>query len=154
MHVVLFEPQIPPNTGNVARTCAATGSVLHLVEPLGFDIDDRALKRAGLDYWPFVDVRVHSSLSEVIAEAKQAGSNSFFFTKFARAWYSNVSYRKGDYLFFGKETDGLPRWVHEEHADRLVRMPMGDAVRSLNLSNTVAIAVYEALRQQGFPNLS
>lgn len=154
MHVVLFEPQIPPNTGNIARTCAATGTVLHLVRPLGFDIDEAAVRRAGLDYWHLVDVRLHDDLHAVIREAEAADSSFYFYTKFAQKRYSGAVHRSTDYLIFGKETTGLPDFVHREYADRLLRFPMGDGVRSLNLSNTVAIAVYEGLRQLGFPGLS
>lgn len=153
MHVVLFEPQIPPNTGNIARTCAATGTVLHLVRPLGFDIDEAAVRRAGLDYWPLVDVRLHDDLRDVIRDAESAGSAIYFYTKFAQKWYSEVRHCLTDYLVFGKETTGLPEFVHREYADRLLRFPMGGGVRSLNLSNTVAVAVYEGLRQLGFPGL-
>lgn len=153
MHVVLFEPQIPPNTGNVARTCAATGTVLHLVRPLGFQIDDSSLRRAGVDYWHLVDVRVHDSLHEVIDEVAREGGQAHFFSKFATRRYTDVRYTSADYLIFGKETTGLPPWVHERYGDQSVRMPMGKAMRSLNLSNTVAIAIYEALRQQDFPGL-
>ena len=153
MHVVLFEPQIPPNTGNVARTCAATGTVLHLVRPLGFQIDDSSLRRAGVDYWHLVDIRVHDSLSEVLDEVVRRAARAYFFTKQATRRYTDVRYAEKDYLIFGKETTGLPPWVHEQHRNQSVRMPMGQAMRSLNLSNTVAIAIYEALRQQDFPGL-
>ncbi|WP_241712277.1 tRNA (uridine(34)/cytosine(34)/5-carboxymethylaminomethyluridine(34)-2'-O)-methyltransferase TrmL [Sulfoacidibacillus ferrooxidans] len=154
MHIVLFEPQIPPNTGNIARTCAATGTVLHLVQPLGFKIDDSSLRRAGLDYWHLVDTRLHDHLQEVIDEAKQAGANMYFFTKFATHHYTDIAYQTDDYLVFGKETTGLPSFVHESYASSCLRLPMGQAMRSLNLSNTVAIALYEALRQLKFPGLT
>lgn len=154
MHIVLFEPLIPPNTGNIARTCAATGTTLHLVEPLGFQIDDRSLKRAGLDYWHLVDVRVRSSLQEVIAEATEQGGMCYFVTKFGQTKYCDVTYHPNDYLIFGKETTGLPDWVHQIHADSSLRLPMGEGVRSLNLANTVAIVLYEALRQMDFLGLS
>ncbi len=154
MHVVLFEPQIPPNTGNIARTCAAAGLALHLVRPLGFRIDEAAVRRAGLDYWDLVDLRLHDSLDEVIGQAAEAGAACHFFTKFAHRGYADVSYAPDDYLVFGKETTGLPAAIHEQYPDSLLRFPMlPSGVRSLNLSNSVAIAVYEALRQQSFPGL-
>ena len=154
MNIVLFEPQIPPNTGNVARTCAATHTTLHLVEPLGFRIDDRALKRAGLDYWHLVDVRVHANLEEVIQEAEAGGHGCFFYTKYAAKRYTEVEYREGDYLVFGKETTGLPAFVHERYPEARLRLPMGEGLRSLNLSNSVAIVLYEGLRQLGFPGMA
>jgi tRNA (cytidine/uridine-2'-O-)-methyltransferase len=154
MHIVMFEPQIPPNTGNVARTCVATDTVLHLVKPLGFSIEDRDLKRAGLDYWEHLDLRLHESLEEVIEEAQQAHADFYFFTKFGKTKYTDITYRTNDYLIFGKETTGLPDFVHEQYPERGLRMPMGPRMRSLNLSNTVAIALYEALRQLDFPHLS
>lgn len=154
LHVVMFEPQIPPNTGNVARTCAATGTVLHLVQPLGFQIDAASVRRAGLDYWHLVDLRLHDSLREVIAKAQEAQARCFFFTKFGTTRYTDVAYRDGDYLIFGKETTGLPDWVHQEYPEQGLRLPMGEAMRSLNLSNTVAIGLYEALRQLDYPGLS
>lgn len=154
MHVVLFEPLIPPNTGNIARTCAATGTALHLVRPLGFRIDDAAVRRAGLDYWHLVDLRLHDSLPEVIEQAREAGAACHFFTKSAHRSYADVSYGMNDYLIFGKETTGLPDFIPAHYPDRLLRFPMlPSGVRSLNLSNSVAVAVYEALRQQSFPGL-
>lgn len=153
MHVVLFEPLIPPNTGNVARTCAATGTVLHLVRPLGFDIDDSAVRRAGLDYWHLVDLRLHDDLQEVIAEAHAADARCWFFTKHGKRAHSDVQYADNDYLIYGKETTGLPDFVHQQYPADCLRLPMSDAMRSLNLSNTVAIGVYEALRQLGYPGL-
>ncbi|KYP80323.1 tRNA (uridine(34)/cytosine(34)/5-carboxymethylaminomethyluridine(34)-2'-O)-methyltransferase TrmL [Ferroacidibacillus organovorans] len=154
MHIVLFEPQIPPNTGNIARTCAATGTVLHLVKPLGFQIDDAALRRAGLDYWKYVNLTTHESLEEVLAIAQKEGANTYFFTKFGTKTYSDIAYQSQDYLIFGKETTGLPDFVRETYKEQLVRIPMGPVMRSLNLSNTVALALYEALRQQAFPGLT
>ena len=154
MHIVLFEPQIPPNTGNVARTCAATSTTLHLVEPLGFRIDDKTLKRAGLDYWHLVEVKVHPNLHEVIEEAEAADANCYFYTKFATKIYSEANYRSGDYLVFGKETTGLPAFVHENYPDSRYRLPMGEGLRSLSLSNSVAIVLYEGLRQLNFSGLS
>ncbi len=154
MHIVLFEPLIPPNTGNVARTCAATHTTLHLVEPLGFRIDDKTLKRAGLDYWHLVEVKVHPNLQEVIEEAEMAGANCYFYTKHAKKFYTEAKYQSGDYLVFGKETTGLPAFVHEKYPEARLRLPMGEGLRSLNLSNSVAIVLYEGLRQLNFPGLS
>ncbi len=154
MHIVLFEPQIPPNTGNIAQTCGATHTTLHLVEPLGFSIDDRDLKRAGLDYWHLVDVRVHKDLHDVMAEAEAAGAACYFLTKFGKTRYTDVTYHANDYLVFGKETTGLPQWVHETYSKFSLRIPMGPDMRSLNLSNTAALVLYEALRQLDFPGLA
>lgn len=150
-HVVLVEPEIPQNTGNIARTCAATGCTLHLVRPLGFDISDRALKRAGLDYWQFVDVRVHESFEEIVAE--YPSSRYWFFTTKARKTYAQAEYADGDFLVFGKETKGLPEELLVRHPQECVRIPMIMETRSLNLSNAVAVAVYEGLRQNGLEGL-
>lgn len=152
LHVVLVEPEIPQNTGNIARTCAATGSVLHLVGPLGFSIDDKHLKRAGLDYWSLLDVRYYESYAEF--EEKNQNKHMFFLTTKAKRCYTDADFREGDcYLVFGKETAGLPVSLLEAHWDNCIRIPMVDDARSLNLSNSVAIVVYEALRQRGFPGL-
>lgn len=150
-HIVLVEPEIPANTGNIARTCAATGTGLHLVRPLGFSTDDRQLKRAGLDYWPAVDIHYYDSFDEV---KRQFHDRRFFCatTKASRA-YSDVSFNDGDVLVFGKETAGLSREILEAHADTCIRIPMGEAIRSLNLSNSAAIILYDALRQTGFRGL-
>lgn len=150
LNIVLVEPEIPQNTGNIARTCAATGARLHLVGPLGFKIDDKKLKRAGLDYWHLLDISYYDGLPDFFA--RNNGSYYFFTTK-AQQVYSDVKYDDGCYLFFGKETKGLPEELIIEHRDRAVRLPMVGEARSLNLSNTVAVATYEALRQWGFPNL-
>ncbi len=150
-HVVLVEPEIPQNTGNIARTCAATGCELHLIKPLGFDISEKALRRAGLDYWHLVKVHVHESFEE-LAALYPAGRFHFFTTK-ARALYSSAAYREGDFLVFGKETRGLEEELLVQHAEACVRIPMIGESRSLNLSNAVAIAVYEGLRQNGFEGL-
>lgn len=152
MHVVLVEPEIPPNTGNVSRTCAVTGTILHLVEPLGFSIDERQLKRAGLDYWEYLQLHMHGSLDEFMQTVRN--KNVWFLTTKGTRSYADVTYQPDDYLVFGKETAGLPRELLAAFPDRCVRIPMGPAVRSLNLSNSVAIVLYEALRQQGFPGLS
>ncbi len=151
-HIVLVEPEIPQNTGNIARTCAATGCVLHLVKPIGFDISDKQVRRAGLDYWRFVDVRVHENLDEFFAEA-EGGRFHFFTTKSTRC-YVDAEYREGDYLVFGKETRGLEEELLVKHPDECVRIPMIGETRSLNLSNSAAIAVYEGLRQNAFRGLS
>lgn len=146
----MVEPEIPQNTGNIARTCAATGCRLHLVEPLGFTVDDRKLKRAGLDYWHFLDITYYHDLSDFFA--KNTG-RFFYFTTKAHHNYCNVSYRDGDYLVFGKETAGLPEELLCQHPECCVRLPMIPGARSLNLSNSVAVGVYEALRQTDFANL-
>ena len=150
-HVVLVEPEIPQNTGNISRTCAVTGSVLHLVRPLGFTIDDKQLKRAGLDYWKYLDVRYYDSFSQV----EEAFPQGRFFLASTRAKqnYADVTYQDGDILVFGKETAGLPQALLERRSEGAVRIPMGENLRSLNLSNSVAIILYEALRQTGFAGL-
>lgn len=153
-HVVMFQPEIPANTGNVSRTCAATNSVLHLIRPLGFSTDDKMLKRAGLDYWQFVDVRYHDSLDELWAQHPEG--EFFYITKYGEQYPSDldVSDVEKDYFFvFGRETKGLPMEVIEDNLDRCIRLPQSNLVRSLNVSNTAAIIVYEALRQQGYAGL-
>lgn len=150
INIVLVEPQIPQNTGNIARTCAATGARLHLVEPMGFKIDDAKLKRAGLDYWDLLDITYYKSLDDFFARTE--GSFYYFSTK-ARKIYSDVSYPDNTYLFFGKETAGLPEELLFNNPEQCVRIPMIDNARSLNLSNSAAIGVYEVLRQWGFPQL-
>lgn len=150
INIVMVEPEIPQNTGNVARTCAATGARLHLVGPMGFKIDDKKLKRAGLDYWHFLDITYYESLDEFF---ERNSGEFFFFTTKARNTYSDVSYPDGCYLFFGKETKGLPEELLLKNRERCVRLPMINGARSLNLSNTVAIATYEVLRQWDFPEL-
>ena len=151
LHVVLVEPEIPANTGNIARTCAATGSVLHLVKPLGFDISDKAVKRAGLDYWHLVDVRVYEDLDDFFAK-NHPSCLRLFSTKAPRG-YTEADYRDGCFLFFGRETRGLPEDFLEAHRADCVRIPMREEARSLNLSNSVAVGVFEALRQLEFPHL-
>lgn len=151
MHIVLVEPEIPSNTGNIARTCAATGCVLHLVHPLGFSIDDRQLKRAGLDYWHLLDVREYQSIHEIWD--KHPEGRFFYASTKGGQWYSDVTYGPDDFLVFGKETQGLPRELLESRKSEVVRIPIREDARSLNLSNAVAIVVFEALRQNGFPNL-
>lgn len=151
LHIVLVEPEIPANTGNIARTCAATGTHLHLVRPLGFNTDDRTLKRAGLDYWYAVQVHYYDSF----AELQQKYPTSRFFCASTRSSrpYDEFQYEDGDFFVFGKETKGLPLSILEQYEDTCIRLPMTDKVRSLNLSNSAAIVVYEALRQIGFPNM-
>jgi tRNA (cytidine/uridine-2'-O-)-methyltransferase len=151
MHVVLLEPEIPPNTGNVARLCAATRTTLHLIEPLGFRIDDRQLKRAGMDYWEHVAWRRWANWAE-FAAALPPGARLWFIESGGARAYSEAAYGPEDYLVFGRETAGLPAALLEAHRDRWLRIPMSNpAARSLNLSNCVALVLYEALRQQGFP---
>ena len=151
-HIVLVEPEIPQNTGNIARTCAATGCTLHLVKPLGFEISDRQLKRAGLDYWRLVNVVVHESFDEVLFSADKT-AHFFYFTTKAPCAYIEASFQEGDYLVFGRETKGLDEELLVKHKEECVRIPMIDESRSLNLSNSVAIAVYEGLRQNDFQGL-
>lgn len=150
LNIVLVEPEIPQNTGNVARTCAVTGARLHLVGPLGFSIDDRHLKRAGLDYWHMLDVTCYDSLTDFFS--RNPGP-FFFFSSKARRVYTDVRYPAGCYLLFGRETAGLPEELLLRHADTAVRMPMLAGARCLNLSNSVAVGAYEVLRQWGFPGL-
>ena len=152
VNIVLVEPEIPQNCGNIARTCAATRSRLHLVEPLGFDISEKAVKRAGLDYWPMVDLRVYHSLDDLFSQ-NQVDDLWLATTKAPRD-YSQAAFRDDCWLFFGKETAGLPEAFRLAHRDRCIRIPMRADARSLNLSNSVAILAYEALKQQGFPGLS
>ncbi|MDD3919859.1 MAG: tRNA (uridine(34)/cytosine(34)/5-carboxymethylaminomethyluridine(34)-2'-O)-methyltransferase TrmL [Eubacteriales bacterium] len=150
-HIVLVEPEIPQNTGNISRTCAVTGSVLHLVRPLGFSTDDKTLKRAGLDYWQFLDVRYYDSFYEL--QAQYPIARYHYASTHAQNNYAEATYQDGDFLVFGKETAGLPKDLLQKNAAHAVRIPMGDGLRSLNLSNSVAIVLYEALRQVGFTNL-
>lgn len=150
INIVMVEPEIPQNTGNVARTCAATGARLHLVGPMGFKIDDKKLKRAGLDYWHFLDITYYENLEEFFLKNQ---GEFFFFTTKARRVHSDVAYPDGCYLFFGKETKGLPEELLLENRECCVRLPMIGGARSLNLSNTVAVAVYETLRQWNYPEL-
>ena len=153
VNIVLVEPEIPQNCGNIARTCAATGSRLHLVRPLGFDISDRAVKRAGLDYWHLVEVRDYENLEELFRLHPEAAENLWLATTKAPRSYCEAAFTDGCWLFFGKETAGLPEDFRTAHYDRCIRLPMRQEARSLNLSNSVAILTYEALRQTGFPGL-
>lgn len=148
MHIVLVRPEIPPNTGSIARLCAATNTPLHLVAPLGFKIDDKHLKRAGLDYWKYVDVRLHESWKDFLR--KHDKNQLLYFSKRATQSYTQACYQEGDFLVFGPETHGLPQELLDANAKRAYRIPMmGEGVRSLNLSNAVSIVLYEALRQLG-----
>lgn len=153
IHIVLVEPEIPPNTGNIARSCAATGSVLHLIEPLGFSIDEKSVRRAGLDYWKFVNLEVHKSLKDFLE--KYGDRNMYLATTKGNKLYSEITYKDGDMLIFGKETAGLPKDFIEKNESQTVRIPMSKdtRLRSLNLSNSANIILFEALRQLGFPNL-
>lgn len=150
INIVLVEPEIPQNTGNIARTCAATGARLHLVGPMGFKIDDKKLKRAGLDYWEYLDITYYDNLSDFMA--KNNGDFYFFTTK-ARHVFTDISYPDNCYLFFGKETKGLPEELLLQHPETCVRLPMIGDARSLNLSNSVCVGVYEVLRQWNYPEL-
>lgn len=151
LNIVLVEPEIPQNTGNIARTCAATGARLHLVEPMGFKVDDKKLKRSGLDYWYLLDITYYKSLKDFFEKNKDG--KFFYFSTKARHVYSEIEYPDKAYLVFGKETAGLPEELLMQNKDTTVRIPMIGEARSLNLSNSVAIGVYEALRQWDFPQL-
>ncbi|MBM7586318.1 tRNA (cytidine/uridine-2'-O-)-methyltransferase [Bacillus pakistanensis] len=154
INVVLFQPEIPANTGNIARTCAATDTTLHLIRPLGFSTDDKMLRRAGLDYWQFVEIVYYDSIEEFFE--KNEGGEFFYLTKHGQKAHSSFDYSNLDqnyFFIFGRETTGLPDDVLANNKDRCLRIPMNDNVRSLNLSNTAAILIYEALRQQDFPKL-
>ena len=151
--VVLVQPEIPPNTGNIARTCAATGTSLHLVKPLGFNIDDKAVRRAGLDYWEYLDLHLYDSFDIFLEENR--GKIMYFASTLGGKIYSDIEYEDDCMLVFGRETLGLDRAFLKANEDKTIRIPMGDndALRSLNLSNSVAIVLYEVLKQRGFPNL-
>ena len=150
INIVMVEPEIPQNTGNIARTCAATGARLHIVKPMGFNIDDKKLKRAGLDYWHYLDITYYENLEDFLSKNEGA---FFYFTTKGRKAHSDVSYPDNCYLLFGKESKGLPEELLIKNPERCVRIPMQGEIRSLNLSNSVAIAVYEALRQWNYPTL-
>ena len=152
MNIVLVEPEIPQNAGNIARTCAVTGSILHLVRPLGFEVSDKHLKRAGLDYWNYLDITYYDSIEEVMQKYYD-GTNFWFFSTKAKNIHSDVKYKDGDCLVFGKETKGLPESLLDAHYDECVRLPMMGELRSLNLSNSVCVGVYEGLRQLGYPGM-
>lgn len=151
LNIVLIEPEIPQNTGNIARTCAATGARLHLVGPMGFQITDKQVRRAGLDYWDKLDITYYDSTEEFFE--KNRGKNFYYFTTKAEQNHSDIDYPNGCYLVFGKETKGLPEEMLKENHDCCVRLPMRGIIRSLNLSNAVAIGTYEVLRQWHYPDL-
>lgn len=151
INIVLLEPEIPANTGNIGRTCVATGTRLHLIEPLGFSLSEKALKRAGMDYWPDLDVTTYVDYEDFLA--KNPGAKLYFATTKGRHIYSDAHYEDGCYIMFGKESAGIPEEILKEHEDTCVRIPMIGETRSLNLSNSVAVVLYEALRQQGFAHM-
>lgn len=151
INIVLVEPEIPANTGNIARTCAATRSRLHLIKPLGFDISDKAVKRAGLDYWHMVDISVYENVDEFFE--KNPDGQYWLATTKAKKTYTEATFTDNCYLLFGKETAGLPQYLRDRFEDHCIRLPMRGDARSLNLSNSAAIMCYEALRQIGFPDL-
>jgi RNA methyltransferase, trmH family, group 2 len=153
LHIVFVEPEIPPNTGNIARTCAATNTKLHLVKPLGFDISEKAVKRAGLDYWPYVDLEIHESLDDFMEKYKD--NRKFLATTKGRRIYTDFEYMDDDMFLFGRETKGLPRDFIAQNEEMAIRIPMSEntRLRSFNLSNSANIILFEALRQLGFPEL-
>ncbi|WP_295093300.1 tRNA (uridine(34)/cytosine(34)/5-carboxymethylaminomethyluridine(34)-2'-O)-methyltransferase TrmL [Ruminococcus sp.] len=152
LNIVLVEPQIPQNTGNISRTCAVTGAKLHLVRPLGFEVSDKQLKRAGLDYWDKLDITYYDSLDDFFT--RNEGGNFFYFTTKGLHVHSEVEYPDNSYLIFGREDKGLPEVLLHNNPESCLRIPMRNELRSLNLSNSVAIAVYEVLRQWDYPDLS
>lgn len=151
INIVLVEPEIPENTGNIARTCAVTGAALHLVKPLGFCTESSRLKRAGLDYWNKLDIFYYENLDEFLAE--HGNDELYFFSSKGKRTHASVKYGKGCYLVFGKETAGLPEWLLKQYPDSCLRIPMRNTLRCLNLSNSVAVGVYEVLRQSDFYGL-
>ena len=155
LHVVLYQPELPANTGNIARTCAATDTTLHLIRPLGFSTDDKSLKRAGLDYWQFVNILYHDSLDELFDKFQDG--EFYFITKYGKNTYTSFDYsnqEKDIFFVFGRETNGLPKDLIDNQMERCLRLPMTEDVRSLNVSNTAAIIIYEALRQQSYPGMT
>lgn len=154
LHIVLVEPEIPGNTGNIARTCAVTGVSLHLIRPLGFEVSEKWVRRAGLDYWDKVSVTEYDNLEAFFLLHPEAEGRLWLATAKAPGGYTDVRYGPDDWLFFGKETAGLPAWFREKYPSRCVRIPMLPGVRCLNLSNSAAVLLYEALRQNGFPGLT
>lgn len=151
LNIVLHEPEIPHNTGNIGRTCVATGTALHLIRPLGFSLDDRNLRRAGLDYWPHLKLFLYDSFEDFME--KNPGARIFMATTKAHRTYAEVEYCPDDFIMFGKETAGIPEEILVDHEESCIRIPMNESIRSLNLSNAVAIVLYEALRQQNFLGL-
>lgn len=154
-HIVLYQPEIPWNTGNIGRSCLAAGATLHLIHPLGFELDEKAVRRAGLDYWHHVDVVEHENVDAFFEATKDRG-NYYLLTRFGTKNYSTLDYSDDDqdhYFIFGNETSGLPDWIKEKYKDTALRIPMNERVRSLNLANTAILLLYEALRQQEYPNI-
>ena len=151
MNIVLHEPEIPANTGNIGRTCVATGTSLHLIKPLGFDISDKAVRRAGMDYWKELDLHVYENFEEFVE--KNPGARIYMATTKARKAYTEVEYKGNDFIMFGKESAGIPEEILVKYEDTSVRIPMIGEIRSLNLSNSVSIILYEALRQQDFEGM-
>ena len=154
INIVMVEPEIPQNTGNVARTCACTGASLHLVKPLGFEIDDKKMKRAGLDYWNSLDITYYDNLAQFLEMHKEDMDKMYFFTTKGQKRHSDVQYPNNAYLVFGKETKGLPEELLHDNYQNAVRIPMRDKLRSLNLSNSICVAVYEVLRQWDYDGLN
>ncbi len=151
LNIVLYEPEIPANTGNISRTCVVTGAALHLIEPLGFDISERAVRRAGLDYWQKLQLYTYHNWQDFLE--RNPGAEIFLATTKGSVPYTEISYPRGAFLVFGRETAGLPEELHKAYPDKRLRIPMRSEYRSLNLSNAVAVVLFEALRQQGFPDL-
>ncbi|MCI8788097.1 MAG: tRNA (cytidine(34)-2'-O)-methyltransferase [Lachnospiraceae bacterium] len=151
MHIILHQPEIPGNTGNIGRTCVATGTPLHLIEPLGFRLDEKSIKRAGMDYWPLLEVHRYMNFEEF--QTIHPGAKIWMATTKARRVYTEAAYGPDDYIMFGKESAGIPEEILVEHEESCIRIPMLDSIRSLNLSNSVAIVLYEALRQNGFAGM-
>lgn len=154
-HIVLYQPEIPWNTGNIGRSCLATGATLHLIHPLGFDIDEKSVRRAGLDYWQHVNVVEHENV-DAFFNATEGSGQYYLLTRFGQKNYSTLDYSddsRDHYFIFGNETSGLPDWIKEKYKDTALRIPMHESVRSLNLANTAILLLYEALRQQGYPNI-
>ena len=151
MHIILHQPEIPQNTGNIGRTCVATGTGLHLIEPLGFRLDEKAIKRAGMDYWEHLDVNRYMNFEEF--KSKHPGAKIWMATTKAKHVYSDVSFGPDDYIMFGRESAGIPEEILVDYEETCIRIPMLPAIRSLNLSNSVAIVLYEALRQNGFDDM-
>ena len=152
LNIVMFQPEIPQNTGNIARTCVLTNSKLHLIKPLGFSLDEKHLKRAGLDYWPLLDLTIYDSYEEL--RNKYKDSNFYFATTKGKGYYDEVNFKQGDFIVFGRESSGLPDEIRDSDPERCIRIPMiKTSLRSLNVSNTVALVAYEAIRQMGFPNM-
>ena len=152
-NIVLLEPEIPQNTGNIGRTCVATGTKLHLIEPLGFSINEKALKRAGMDYWKDLDVTTYVDYNDFLEKNPLAKERMFFATTKGKHVYSDACFKDGDYIMFGKESAGIPEEILIEHPVQCIRIPMNSEIRSLNLSNSVAIVLYDALRQTGFAGM-